>query len=119
MKITQADLKKLINEEIEKMLESDEVDEGILDALRGATKKVAGDVGGVAKKAATAVGQKASAAAGAVKQYGSDVAKAGRLSSAKADLEKVSNEIEMLKSKLLAARERRQGLMATLQNLSR
>lgn len=82
MRTNESQLKKLINEEIIKMIEEGQLDEKFLDAFRGAASKIRSDVTGAVRGAADAV-----------KKYGSDVKRAGEISSITADLDDLSLEI--------------------------
>lgn len=82
MKLTESQIKNLINEEITKMIEEGELDEGFFDAIKGSASKVGRDITGAVKGAADAV-----------KKYGSDVKRAGEISSIAADLDKLFFEI--------------------------
>lgn len=77
MKITQQHLKLIIKEELERVIESDDLEEGLWDALKGGVAKVADDV----------------------KQYGTDVRKAGQKASKIADIKKIKQEINSLNTK--------------------
>jgi len=75
MKITQQQLKQIINEEIQKMVEEDNLEEGFLDFLKGAGGETASQVGGAVKKAGQAVAAKAG-----------EIKKAGQTASVKKDV---------------------------------
>ena len=77
MKLTQQYLKQVIKEELERVIESDDLEEGLWDALKGGVAKVAGDV----------------------KQYGTDVRKAGQKASKIADIKKILLQRQSLEAK--------------------
>ena len=89
MKLTESQLRNIINEEITTMVEEGELDEGFLDALKGAAGKVGKDIGAAAKKATDR----------AVK-YGKEVVRSGQLASLAADLEKSVGHVEKLVARL-------------------
>ena len=89
MKLTESQLRNIINEEITTMVEEGELDEGFLDALKGAAGKVGKDIGGAVKKGAEA----------AVK-YGKGVVRSGQLASLAADLEKTAARTQKLIARL-------------------
>lgn len=89
MKITQEYLKELITEEVNAMAESGELDEGFLDALRGAAGKVGGDVAKKASAGAAAVSAAVDSARKSVADYTASVVKAANTASTKADAAKV------------------------------
>ena len=89
MKLTESQLRSVINEEITSMIEEGEIDEGIFDAIKGAAGKVGKDIGGAVKKGADA----------AVK-YGKGVVRSGQLASLASDLEKKSDEVLKLVQRL-------------------
>lgn len=84
MKLTESQLRKLVQEEIDQM-----VDEGILDFIKGAGKKAVAPVVDKAKEKI----EKA-------KEYGKGVVRSGKLASLVKDLEKRAVEIEKLVARL-------------------
>jgi hypothetical protein len=102
MKITKAQLKKIIQEELAQAVQEGEIDEGFFDAVKAGVGKVAGDVGGAAKSAVGRVGSAVGGAAKAAGQYGSDVVAAGRAASKEADIKNITSQIASLQQKLSA-----------------
>ena len=84
MKLTESQLRKLVKEEIDTM-----VDEGLMDFFKGAAGKVAAPA---VKKAKEMVGK--------AKEYGKGVVRAGKLGSLAADLEKSVGRVEQLIARL-------------------
>jgi len=108
MKITQQQLKKIINEEIQKMVEEDNLEEGFLDFLKGAGGTAASQAGGAVKRAGQAVAAKAG-----------EIKKAGQTASVKADIPKLINkatkELQKIGSDLLNLQQRASSLGVTLE----
>ena len=84
MKLTESQLRKLVKEELDQM-----VDEGLLDFFKGAGAKAAAPAIAKAKE----MGAKA-------KAYGKGVVRAGQLGSLASDLEKSVTHIEKLLARL-------------------
>tara|TARA_R110000824_G_scaffold305700_1_gene493488 strand:- start:55 stop:390 length:336 start_codon:yes stop_codon:yes gene_type:complete len=80
MKLTESQLRKLVKEEIDTM-----VDEGLMDFIKSAGGKAAAPVAKMANKA---------------KEYGKGVVRAGKLGSLAADLEKSVERVEKLIARL-------------------
>lgn len=103
MKITQQQLKQIINEEIQKMAEEGNLEEGLLDFLKGAGGTAATQAGGAVKRAGQAVAAKAG-----------EIKKAGQTASVKADIPKLINkatkELQKIGSDLLNLQQRASGL---------
>ncbi len=108
MKITQQQLKQIINEEIQKMVEEDNLEEGFLDFLKGAGGTAASQAGGAVKRAGQAVAAKAG-----------EIKKAGQTASVKADIPKLINkatkELQKIGSDLLNLQQRASSLGVTLE----
>jgi|TARA_R110000824_G_scaffold258494_1_gene447462 hypothetical protein len=79
MKLTESYLRTLVQEEIQQMISDGELDEGILDFIKGSTGKVGGDI---AKKVGADIEK--------VKKYGAGIARSGQMASLAADLKKSS-----------------------------
>jgi len=129
MKVTKEYLQQVIKEEVDLMIETGELEEGVLDAIKGAFGKVGGDVSkagkaagsavaGAAKAGAEKVAGVAQAASSAVNDYASQVIKAGKTASTKADVAKtlttLSTDINAAIAALTALEERSVGLGLSL-----
>jgi hypothetical protein len=88
MKITQQQLKQIINEEINKMSEEGELDE-FLNYFKGAGGAAVGDVGGAIKRGAEKVAAKAG-----------EYHKAGQTASVKADVAKSLSRLQISMTKM-------------------
>lgn len=97
MIITEGQLKQIINEEIQSMIEEGDIDEGLLDLFKAGAQKVGGDIAAKGKEAAaatkTAVAgqvQKASDAVTKVKdaavKYKDELVRVSQTASTKADI---------------------------------
>lgn len=119
MKVTQQQLKQIINEEIQKMAEEGNLEEGFLDFLKGAGGKAAGDAGGAVKRAGQAVAGAAQRAGQAVAGKAGEIKKAGQTASVKADIPKLINkatkELQKIGSELLNLQQRATDLGVTLE----
>ncbi len=125
MLITEGKLKQIINEEIQSMIESGEVDEGLLDLFKAGAQKIGGDVskkaGEKVDAAKTAVGAKVQAASDAVKrvknsaeQYKKEVIQVAKTASTKADInglvDNADKQVSGLYEQMLALQQRAKAL---------
>lgn len=101
IRLTESDLRNMIAEAINEAMQ----DEGWKDFFRGAGKKVGGDIANAASnayqkgkdmagRAAQNVRNKAQQMGTAAKNYVSDVKRAGQMSSANADNQKIADQIQ-------------------------
>jgi len=129
MKVTKEYLQQVIKEEVDLMVQEGQIEEAFLDAFKGVAGKLGGDVSktgkaagtalaGAAKAGAEKVAGVAKAASSAVNDYASQVIKAGKTASTKADVAKtlatLSTDINAAIAALTALEERSVGLELSL-----
>jgi uncharacterized protein YoxC len=100
MKVTKEYLQQVINEEIQQMIEEGEIDEGVLDALKGAGSAIAGKLGGAAQAVGKAVSSKAEAVSQAVQaakvsaaKHAQDIITAAKTASTKGDIQSTMSSL--------------------------
>lgn len=100
MKITQQQLKQIINEEIEKMVEEKEIDEALLDKLKGLVGAAKGGAGAVGKDVAAktqaakqAVSQKFTAVKTAAEDYKKKIVDAARTAGTKSEVASILSSV--------------------------
>ena len=99
MKITNRELQKIVLEEVEKL--QPELQEGVLDFLRGAGKSAGGKASSVGKSIAKSVGDKATAVKDKVGQVAGDIKTAGSVASLRGDLQRAAQEAGQQVEKLI------------------
>jgi hypothetical protein len=100
MKITQQQLKQIINEEIENMVEEKEIDEALLDKLKGLYGAATGGAGAVGKDVAAkaqaakqAVSQKVTAVKTAAEDYKKKIVDAARTAGTKSEVASILSSV--------------------------